>query len=210
MWIDPPLRLDIPVRREVLTKPERLGPVPKHLSLLELDLAARHLEVPIGRYDLYSPQVKGLLVGEGPGLNSSAEIPLFPWPATSSGGKLFEMSGMTAGEYLGGLYRRNLCDTHEYDKADAAAKARELITCLFDLPKSFRIVLCGWKVARAFDLTLDEFWKSVKLETRQRFVVIPHPLGKNLVYNDREACERTRAWLRWAALGEERPSRAKT
>jgi hypothetical protein len=209
MWDDPPLRLDIPLRREPLKKPDAWGPVPRHLSVVELRLAETRLHTPC-RAESYPHEVRGLLVGECPGPNTHPELPLFPWPATSSAGRLVQMAEMTPAQYLGGLYRRNLCDEHEFDRNDAAQRARELLTCLFDLPRSFRVVLCGWKVARAFDVSVTEFWKSSRLESRQRFVVIPHPSGRNLVYNDSEARDRTRAWLRWAALGEERPRRAKT
>lgn len=192
-----------PIRQDIFDRPLEWSSRPSHLSIVELRLAAIHLNCT--RDSVYSQRPRGLIVGENPGRKTHPSLPLFPWPTTSSAGRLVSMAEVTPGEYLSGLYRRNLCDTRgEFDLDDARERAREILTALFDLPKAFRVVLCGSKVARAFDVDRP-FWVSGRLESRQRFVVIPHPSGLNRVYNDRSARRNTRDWMRWAILGEAEP-----
>lgn len=188
-----------PVRRDGALRPPKYKPHPKHLSVVELRLAEVHLGV-----TTYPAPVRALIIGENPGKRTHPHLPLFPWPATSSAGRLLEMSGLTAPQYLGHLYRRNLCDTQdEFDHDDAQERAREILTALFDMPKDLRVVLCGQKVARAFEV--HGFWVRTRLETRHHVVAIPHPSGMNRIYNEWKARETTREWLRWAALGEQEP-----
>lgn len=195
------INLRAPVRRDIVDRPPSYRGRPSHLSVAELRLAEHRLGC--DRNDQFSP-VRGLVVGQNPGPNTHPDLPLFPWPDTSSAGRLVEISGLTPGQYLGGLYRRNLVDAHLWRKSRARRRARSILTALFDMPKSLRVVLCGVKVMRAFDLR-EEPWKLFCLESRQACVVVPHPSGLNRVYNDEEARLRTRAWMRWAALGEDRP-----
>lgn len=190
-----------PVRRDIFDRPEPYRTHPKHLSIVELRIAQFRLDCDAAAY---SRRVRGLIIGENPGKQTHPELPLFPWPERSSAGRLLEMSGMTGGQYLGGLYRRNLCDTKGKWERDLAEKrARVMITVLFDMPKDLRVVLCGKRVAKAFGYRDYEFWRPGVLESRQRYVVIPHPSGLNRLYNDRENRARTRAVMRWAAIGEE-------
>ena len=172
-----------------------------HLSQVELRLARVHLG--LERADDYDGPRRALLVGENPGPHTHADTPLFPWPESSSAGRLMAMSELTPGQYLGCLYRRNLADV-EWSKREARARARRIVTALFDSPKDLRVVLCGAKVGRAFQLSV-EFWEVTRLVSGQMAVVIPHPSGKNLLYNDQWNRERTGRWMRWAALGEDVP-----
>lgn len=174
----------------------------RHLSQVELRLAREHLGLESA--EDYLDRRGGLLVGENPGPNTHPDTPLFPWPHTSSAGRLLAMSELTAGQYLGGFYRRNLVDELAWSKREARTRARRIVTALFDSPKDLRVVLCGAKVGRAFQLSV-EFWEPVKLVSGQMVVVIPHPSGKNLLYNDQWNRERTGRWMRWAALGEDAP-----
>lgn len=185
-----------PTRRDVLGRP---AVAPAHLSVVELRLAQSRLAC-----ETFKSPVSGLVVGENPGPNTHPDLPLFPWPDTSSAGRLMAMSELTPSEYLGGLYRRNLVDDHEWSWQDAKSKAREIVTALFDLDRDLRVVLCGAKVAKCFGLPAD-FWQPVKLDTRQTAVVVPHPSGMNRIYNDRACRARTRGWMRWAALGGDPP-----
>lgn len=193
----PPIDLRKPVRRDVIA---RQAGSPTHLSVVELKLAQHHMEC-----TEYAPVVNGLIIGENPGPNTHADLPLFPWPAKSSAGRLMAMGQLTPGEYLGGLYRRNLCDDKKWRESKARIRAREILTALFDLPRTLRVVLCGVKVASAFDVRHVDFWWPIKLDSRQQAVVIPHPSGMNRIYNDPQAQAQTRAWVRWAALGEVAP-----
>lgn len=195
-----------PVRREILfdTPSSRAkavsyvvgGPAPGHLSIVELRLARFRLNC-----TEYSSTVRGLIVGQNPGKRTHPDLPLFPDPPTSSAGRLLTMSGMTPGEYLGGLYRRNLCDDRKWSSEAAAKRARYILGALFDMPRDLRVVLCGEKVSAAFGAR-SEWWRPFRLDSRQLCVVIPHPSGLNHVYNEEEPRLRTRAIIRWAALGE--------
>lgn len=193
------MRLDEPVRRDVITRTGEYAS-PKHLSVVEIKLARHHLNV-----EEFESPPRALVVGENPGENTHPDLPLFPWPETSSAGRLMKMSDLTPAQYLGHLYRRNLCDTRgEYRRIDAKHRARELLTALFDMPPQFRVILCGSKVATAFGVDVG-FWQPVRLTSRQTAVVIPHPSGMNRVYNTSSARRMTREWMRWATLEEKLP-----
>lgn len=197
----PPIKLLEPTRRDTCDRPSHWLKHPRHLSVVEMRLAQVHLDV-----QEYARPVRGLLIGENPGPNTSWATPLFPWPPTSSAGRLMDMAALDGSEYLGCLLRRNLCDEPKWFEGKARLRARAILTALFDMPKELRVVLCGVKVADAFDVRhKTEFWMPVKLESRQTAVVIPHPSGMNRIYNDREARLMTGAWLRWAAMGEDHP-----
>jgi len=188
-----------PVRQDFCKRPAEYHLRPRHLSVAELKIAEFRLGCDT---KAYAKVVQGLLVGENPGRSTHPDLPLFPWPDNSSAGRLLAMSKMTAGQYLGGLYRRNLCYDRKWSREEAERTARLLVTTLFDMPRTLRVVLCGTKVAKAFGLGV-EFWAPFKLESGQRAVVVPHPSGLNRVYNERTAREETGRYVRWAALGEE-------
>lgn len=191
-----------PPRREIVDRPSSWLNRPKHLSVVELRLAAIHL----GCDDdaSFAPSVRGLIVGENPGKRTHQDLPLFPWPERSAAGRLLTMSRLKPGEYLGGLWRRNLCDTKKWVRTEAEKRARLLVTALFDQSRDLRVVLCGVKVARAFGLS-ETFWTPQRLESRQECVVIPHPSGLNRIYNEKGARRSTRRWMRWAVLGARNP-----
>jgi hypothetical protein len=198
---EPPIKLWQPTRRDHISRPLHYRAHPTHLSIVELRYAEVHLGI-----EQYTTPVGGLIVGENPGPNSSWATPLFPFPASSSAGRLLDMSALDAEQYLGGLYRRNLCDA-KWNNELARIRARAIITALFDSPRSLRVVLCGVKVAEAFEVRFraGDYWRPIQLDSRQTAVVIPHPSGVNRIYNDREARLMTGAWMRWAALGEDHP-----
>jgi len=197
---EPPVKLDQPVRRDTVDRPPHYRHYPKHLSMVEIRLASSRLGV-----EKFAEPVRALIVGECPGPSTSWATPLFPDPPTSSAGRLVEMSALEPGEYLGHFYRRNLCDGKQWRYSEARRRARAIVTALFDAPRDLRVVLCGQKVAGAFDLERHGFWRPIKLETRQTAVVVPHPSGVNRIYNRKDAQLMTGAWIRWAALGEEHP-----
>lgn len=188
------LYLDRPVRRDAVTRPAQWRDAPRHLSVVELKIASLRLQT-----EEFASPVRGLVVGECPGENTSEDMPLFPWPPTSSAGRLMSMSELSPGEYLGGLYRRNVC-YRRWSWAEARQTARYIVSSLFDHRDLF-VVLCGQKVAEAFGVRGD-FWRFGKLESRNCYTVVPHPSGMNRIYNEASARERTRLWMRFAALDE--------
>jgi hypothetical protein len=193
--------LTSPARRDTFSRPLALANAPKHLSIVELRLASIRLGVEV---DDYTKTVCGIVIGMNPGPKSSWATPLFPSPNTSSAGRLLKMSKMKPGEYLGGLYRRNLVDDKEWSWSAGRRRARELLTALFDQSRRLRVILLGLKVAKCFNLP-EDYWTPTRLESRQLAVVVPHPSGMNHLYNIEANRRLTGAWLRWAALGEEEP-----
>lgn len=192
--------LALPVHRDIVERPLYMAKAPKHLSVVELRVAHARLGV---EYDAYQSKVHGLIVGQSPGPNTHWATPLIPSPARSSAGRLLAMSGMTPAQYLGGLYRRNLCDGKGWSEDQARKRARELVTALFDQPRTLRVILLGVKVAKCFGAPGP--WVSFRLESRQAAVVVPHPSGMNHLYNVEGNRKLTGAWLRWAAIGGEEP-----
>lgn len=50
----------------------------------------------------------GLLIGEQPGAGHNPRLPLWPYPPSSAGARLYRMSGMPIGRYLTRLARVNM------------------------------------------------------------------------------------------------------
>lgn len=142
-----------------------------------------------------------LLIGQAPGPNTDSDLPLYPVPAQSTGGRLAKLAGMSRREYLKSFERINLLrdfpgrtgrdDKFPIGKARVAARAIE------PLLAGRAVVLVGRNVARAFGLeelewhTWSEFPVRRFLPVSQRIViaqvaVVPHPSGRNHWYNRSE------------------------
>ena len=66
------------------------------------------------------PQPRGLLIGEAPGPNTNAKLPLYPLPNNSAAGRLLKYADIEPVEYIGRLLRMNLC-TEEWSDRRAVA-----------------------------------------------------------------------------------------
>lgn len=139
--------------------------------------------------------VSGLLIGECPGANTSPKLPMFPWPASSSGGRLLKMSNVPVNEYLGRLERRNLIHTHHpvWPVHDARRIAREIVQEIAG--RGLRVVLLGKKVGEAFGA--PQFWAMAQLGDTH-FTCIPHPSGLSRVYNDKNNRVMAGLAIQWA------------
>lgn len=131
-----------------------------------------------------------ILVGE---LNPHDEDPLvalFPLPEHCAGGRLRRILGISLARYLG-LARRNLC-AGKWTMTEARRAAQATAAEGWDA-----IVMLGARVRAAFHLTSEvpAFTASAP------FVSLPHPSGRNLIWNDPGAAERAREVLRAAAPG---------
>lgn len=164
----------------------------EHLSEVEKRCAALWLHV-----DPSKPPgpPTGLLVGEMPAAGSGS-LPLFPHPKNSAGGRLLLWSRITPTQYLGRLRRTNIYTTateEPWDPAHAELRAQEITEQLTD---GTRVVLLGKRVSEAFQV-----WVPFKMERRGRIFLtsIPHPSGRNLVYNDAVARMGAAAAVQWAA-----------
>lgn len=172
-----------------------------HLSPAEIRLARTWLGVE--RHEIAGPP-EGVIVGEAPGKHTSPRLPMFPWPASSAGGRLLKMAGITAGEYIGRLRRRNLWETYEQAEEAGApedrARGELALDSIFAFDANERIVVLGDRVARAFGL--DGIWKSrtvTRGDTTVEIKSIAHPSGRSLVYNDAKARACAQAAVLWAA-----------
>ena len=153
------------------------------------------------------PAPRGLLVGEAPGPNTDALLPLFPYPPNSAGGRLLKYADVDPADWLGKLVRMNLCDGTWSARRAVAGRARALAFLLdranYHHDEPLRVLLLGARVARAwscrgsFGYAEQYGWKGVGL----RVAWIPHPSGRNLLYNDRRNQLRARRAVLWA-IGE--------
>lgn len=168
----------------------------RHLSRLEMRLAATKLGVDLSA--IAGPPV-GAIVGEAPGPNTSPDLPMFPLPSRSAGGRLLGYARISPADYLGRLARRNLFpELADWSVPAARGRSFELLWWLRNMrPRIRRVLLLGGRVAAAFGV--EEFWRPRRLHRDLTLVAIPHPSGRNRLYNDPEICRRAGAEVRWAA-----------
>ncbi len=168
----------------------------RHLSRLELRLAATRLDADVSA--ISGPPV-GAIIGEAPGPNTSPKLPMFPLPSRSAGGRLLGYAGIPVEDYLGRLARRNLfAELGPWSTRTARLQAFQIFWWLRNMATGIRrVLLLGGRVGAAFGLA--EFWRPLKLERDLVLVAIPHPSGKNRVYNDPDVCRRAGSEVRWAA-----------
>jgi hypothetical protein len=171
-----------------------------HLSADELRLA--RVKLGVHQRDVEGPPV-GVVVGEAPGPRSSIRHALFPYPASSSAGRLMGFARMPPGVFLGRLLRRNLC-REEFSATEAERAALLLLRELDDMDGEFRILLLGVGVGRAFGL--GAFYDYARTRNPHADVLrwhdvvcIPHPSGLNHLYNEPAHRRAAAAALTWAA-----------
>lgn len=119
---------------------------------------------------------KILLVGELNPYGADPAYALYPLPARASGEHLRIILGLTLRQYLKDHDRANLC-TGEFRPDAAAAEAERL----FALPY-IGYVLCGRKVCDAFGHMFEPF--SVYTAHQKVVAILPHPSGRNRMWND--------------------------
>lgn len=150
----------------------------------------------------------GLIVGERPGprSNPNPHFAMWPWPPGSAGGRLYAWSGLDAVTYLSRLARTNLQPEAigRWNKAAAMSRAIELWMTFRrqrreDWP---RFVLCGARVAEAFGLDPVTWFQPIDRDGVS-YVAIPHPSGRNPVYNDETSRRLAGQMVRWAARMDE-------
>jgi hypothetical protein len=164
------------------------------------------------------PVPRGLMIGEAPGPNTDARLPLFPEPRNSAAGRLLRYTGVEPADWLGKLVRMNLCDGSWSARRATAGRAKAVAYLLDELNyyngEPLRVLLLGRRVASAwachgqfgyeehqYGLNPCPTRGDVESDKVLHIAWIPHPSGKNLIYNDRRNQLRARRAVLWA-IGE--------
>lgn len=132
--------------------------------------------------------VRPLLIGElNPHRLTGHRFDLYPYPPHCSGGRLCKALGLDPEDYLRRTARTNLCQG-TWSKAAAAERAREIFESTSAL---YPMVFLGSRVCQAFRIPFAPFsWSTLD----DRLVItLPHPSGRNLMWNSHEAATRARA-----------------
>lgn len=127
-----------------------------------------------------------VLVGESNPYGGNDDFALYPHPEGCSGWRLCcVILGMRRADYLRSFERVNLC-RGAWNMAEARGRAAGL--------RDRRLVLCGAKVCRAFGVP----FRSLETPDREPpaamrgYVVLNHPSGRCLAWNEPGAAERAR------------------
>lgn len=137
-----------------------------------------------------------LLLGESNPYGSDPEFALYNYPPGCAGYRLRRILGLPQHQYLA-LHRKNLCDG---DWSKDAAKQRALT--LLDPNAPWRvIVLLGRKVTETFEKVALDDASLVPFSTRaccpgMTLVSLPHPSGRNTVWNNPKLRDRALEILR--------------
>jgi len=135
-----------------------------------------------------------VLIGESNPYGGAPEFALYCYPAGSSGDRLRRILGLDPTAYLE-LERVNLC-VGAWVTAAAVQKARGIVR---GSPGSDRVlVLLGRRVSSAFEQVVGEplLPFSATSASSVRIVSLPHPSGRNLVWNQAWARVRAQDLLR--------------
>lgn len=135
-----------------------------------------------------------ILVGEDNPYGAEPEFALYCYPPGCAGYRLRRIVGLPQHQYLA-LHRTNLCPT-DWSMKEARRRA-QLLTADQSAPWRV-IVMLGRKVADAFNYDRPFFTHDVAPQTggEMKLVSLPHPSGRNTVWNDRRLVGRAREILR--------------
>lgn len=145
-------------------------------------------------------------VGEHNPYGQDSRYALFCWPVGSAGWRLAHIVlGLRRRSYLS-CPRLNLLTTERW----SVPAARVAATSILAAPPTDVLVLLGRKVAAAFDVADVSVFGSKRLIGGPLVVVLPHPSGRCLAWNEPDAVSRARAAVGAACpglpLGEDDPS----
>lgn len=134
-----------------------------------------------------------VLVGESNPYGADPDMALYPLPREASGNRLRVILGLTDNQYLGEHDRVNLCEGRW-----SVPRATEQALAIHQAREGCGIVLCGVRVvgafARAATYSVNAFPLCRVVEEGGRwYLAIPHPSGRNRVWNDPEVAPRVRA-----------------
>lgn len=163
--------------------------------------------------------MRPLLIGQAPGPNTREDLPLYPYPRTSAGGRLLELTGLNRREYLLLFDRTNLLyyfpGRHKRDDKWPVRHARVAASAARALLTGRQVVMVGRRVADAFGVEVDwhewtwlqteRYCPVTRRDPRAKVAVVPHPSGRNHWYNKSGNWESARAF--WSEFIDEIRSR---
>ena len=140
-----------------------------------------------------------LLVGEANPYGADPCYALHPLPPSASGGRLAQILGLTADEYLAAYRRRNLCP-RVWDVRRAAEEADgllydagSLVLLGMKVSDAFRRVLRGVRLAGRVELApFNHYVVKVSPTRLLHIAVLPHPSGLSRAWNAPGAWKRAR------------------
>lgn len=137
-------------------------------------------------------------MGEDNPFGEDPRFALYPYPERASGGRLARILGLEPREYLRLFDRANLCRGRW-----AIREAREGAAQIFwrNAGHDRAIVLLGRKVVAAFsacdlDRILLRPFAFVRIPGGPTYASLPHPSGRNTIWNDPSTRESARSLLR--------------
>lgn len=138
-------------------------------------------------------ELRPILVGEANPYGGDPAFALYPSPEGSAGERMcHEILCMNIRTYLKGFRRVNLCPT-SWSMPQARRTALELLR---EIPTGSifshkRLILLGSKVASAFGVPSTPFQVVDEI-----LLVLPHPSGRCLVWNQEDSMDQVRGCLR--------------
>jgi len=119
--------------------------------------------------------------------------PLVPGKPGSTADRLLAISGMTHDEYLANFKRLNLLPLGHWCPIKARVRGLRIQRSLRG-----KVIVLGKQTWSALGLPRIDFFERV-VTADAEFILLPHPSGRNLIYNDPRNRERARRILRRAA-----------
>lgn len=177
--------------------------------------------------------LRPVLVGQAPGPNTDPDLPLYPLPRGSAGGRLADYMGLSLGQYLRTFERVNLLREypgargvkhsrtvdHQQDRFPAQ-RARTAANALRPMLAGRHVLLMGRGVAKAFGLEEVPYLQARVVPMRRPTAVqewtaivgvVPHPSGRNRWMNDAANAAALRAFLEsWCMLFREHNEQEKS
>lgn len=151
-----------------------------------------------------------LIVGLNNPLSSSPEDALVPWPDGCTGARLYDLiresaPKVTEDHYLAAFDRMNLWPGPEIPKGVGRAKmlraqGRKVLNEIF--ARGYRtVVLLGPLVwTNVLETTETPEWFTSRSHYGRQFYYVPHPSGRNLLYNNPMVRKRASSLLAQLAL----------
>jgi hypothetical protein len=138
--------------------------------------------------------MRTLLVGEDNPLSIDPRHALYPFPPNCTGHRLcYRIMGLQGSEYIRLFDRVNLCEGKWSAPAARTMALKLRHDRRSDDSNPARFVLLGAKATSAFNLDFVPFY--VESGIGERFIILPHPSGRNRAWQEPGAFERARKLL---------------